>query len=301
MPSPLSQIGPAALDRMTDTMSDAEISAHFGLSRTAATHLRNQYGILSFSQKHGKRKYKEVYKFKPGLQRAFSYRMCGANEHYFDKVTSPRQAYWLGLLLADGWIVTHKGALTGFALALHERDLSLLQVFAEDLGCPQLVRRERKGSSLYQVKLTSEVAANKLQELGVIPKKSKNIQLPLLDRSLMPHLIRGYFDGDGSIQVRKNALTMQITSGSEQMLLDVGSLLLREIGARTRVGRDRSAFVLRAYAANAIKFGRYMYGDSEHCEISMTRKKEKFMEYLLSDAGRSWERLLSDLDSAPSR
>jgi hypothetical protein len=301
MPSPLAEIGPEALDRMTDAMSDGEISALYGLTRTAATYARKRLGVRSYQEKHGKRRYVGNYEPKPGSKRAFSYRLAGARERYFERVETPRQAYWLGLLYADGWIVTHRGEPTGFALALHERDIDLLKAFAEDLGCPSLLRRTRPGSPLHQLKLSSRAACDDLISLGVVPRKSKVVELPELPGELMPHFIRGYFDGDGSVGVRGVSLSAQITSGSEAMVRQLRDYLADRHGIDSSITRDRNAFVLRWYAGNAVRLARVLYGRPPHGEIAMQRKREKFFDFLGSGAGHSWEQLLSDLDSAPSR
>jgi hypothetical protein len=227
--------------------------------------------------------------------------MAGVNERYFKQVDTPRKAYWLGLLFADGWIVTHKDVSIGFALALHERDLDLLEAFAFDLGCPSLVRRTRLGSPLHQVKVTSAEACADLACHGVVPRKSSVIELPDLPGHLMPHFVRGYFDGDGSVSVRGATLSAQITSGSEAMLEQVRAYLALAEGIQASIRQDRNSFVLRCYGGNAMRLARFLYGRPPHGEIAMQRKQEKFFDYLGSGAGHSWEQLLSDLDSAPSR
>lgn len=301
MPTGLSELGPEQLDRMTDTMTDAEISAQFGLSRTAATHARNRYGIRSFAEKHGQRKYKEYYEPKPNAQRVFSLKRMGVNTRYFESLTSPSQAYWLGLLLADGWIVTEHDDPRGFAIALHVRDKKLLDQFAQDLGYSGLVKPERAGSRLLQIKVSSVEMANNLISLGMPPRKSKILEIPELKKDLMPHLVRGYFDGDGHVGIRGNSLTVQFTSGSLAALERLLFHLRSEAGARMSIHHDRNAYVLRAYAGHAIKTLAYMYGTHGEYLPAMERKLQKFHDYLESDAGRSWRRLLSREDSASSR
>lgn len=301
MKTPLSRLTYHELDALTDVMTDAEISATYGLSRTAATHARNALGIKSLAQKRGKRQYKQSYPLKPGAKRAFSYRMAGADEAYFSEIDSPRKAYWLGLLLADGWIVTEHGNPTGFAIALHERDREALELFESDLGCRGMIRRTRPNCDLFQIKLTSKLAVNDLIRCGIIPRKSKTALFPSLPADLAVHCLRGYFDGDGCVGVRGNSIIAQFTSGSNQLLLHIKNKILACHGIGSTLARDRESFVLRLYAANAIRFSRLIYGYPPHGEFSFARKREKFFSYLGSGAGRSWEQLLSDLDSAPSR
>jgi hypothetical protein len=291
---PLTGLSREMFDELTDSMSDSQISALYGYSRTAATYARKRLGVKSYSEKHGTRIYKDHYEPNPNHRRAYSFRKSGANVRFFETLSTPRQAYWLGLLYADGWIVTEKQQVRGVALALHQRDEDLLREFAQDLGCPQLVRPERADSSLLQVKVKATEMAEDLVRLGMVPRKSKVITMPRLAPELRPHFLRGYYDGDGCIHVRGNSLTMQITSGSEAMLLDIQKHLQSDLSVGSTVSKDRGSCVIRFYAANAILLGDYLYGNPPHQEISMTRKREKFFDYQGSGAGHSWRQLLSD-------
>lgn len=289
------------MERLTDTMSDAEISALYGLTRTAATHARKQLGVKSYAEKHGKRRYRDSYEPKPGAKRVFSHRLSGVDEHYFSSIGTEDRAYWLGFFLADGWIVTEKGTPTGFAIALHERDKEALQDLQNRLGGSNMLRRTRPGSNLLQLKLTSGVAARQLILHGVVPRKSRVATLPKLSDELMPHLIRGYFDGDGSISVRGVTLTMDFTSGSKVLLDQIRVHLERVAGVKPNLTPDRASWKLRFYAENAVRLGCYIYGRPAHNLFCLSRKKQKFLSYLETDAGHSWEQLLPVLGSAPSR
>lgn len=289
------------MDRLTDTMTDAEISSLYGYTRTAATHCRKRLGVLSWNQKNGRRRYRSDYEIKPGQQRVFSHRMSGADERYFQDINTPEKAYWLGFFLADAWIVTEKDQPTAFAIALHERDCEALEHLQEQLNGTSMIRRTRTGSPLFQIKLTSRLAAEDLIKQGVKPRKSKTARLPNLKALLMPHLLRGYFDGDGSISVRDNSLTMDFTSGSRLLLEDIKEHLQEAIAVTPSINLDRASFKLRVYAANAIRLGEYLYGCPPYNCFSLTRKREKFFGYLDSGAGHSWKQLPSDLDSASSR
>ena len=62
-----------------------------------------------------------------------------------------------------------------------------------------------------QQKLFNEF--KKLFELGCLNNKTQKIRLPNLSNELMPHFIRGYFDGDGSIykiKKRPNSFSVSI-------------------------------------------------------------------------------------------
>jgi intein/homing endonuclease len=269
------------LDQLTDSLSDKEISEMFGLSRTAATHLRKKLGIKSFNEKTGTRKYLDHYPQNKTRKRAFSFVKEGANENYFHVIDSPRKAYWLGLLYADGWIVTEHSKPKGFSIALHERDKYLLEWFASDLNHKGLVKKERATGKLFQVKLTSEVAANDLIGLGVVPKKSKIVVLPKLNDKLYPYFVRGYFDGDGCVYTRKNSISIKITSGSNTMLLQLNELLKKCVFIEGSITEDKGCFNLCFYAGQALRLASYIYNTEQEKDLCMVRKREKVLTFKL--------------------
>lgn len=263
------------LDELTSLYSDAEISRSFGLSRTAATHARKKHGILSYAQKKGERKYKDVYEEKPGAKRVFSYRKNGANENFFADIDSPRKAYWLGLMAADGWIVREHNEPKGFAIALKEADSYLLEQFAEDLGCPNLVRKERETNNLWQIKLTAKNAAAYLIRAGVPPKKSLIVEAPKLPHNLFIFWLRGYFDGNGSVSKRKNSIEAKITTGSKLLATQLNKFLNEEHIYPTLDGVDKE-YNLRMYSKNALHFGELIYANVSEDVPCLLRKKDLF-------------------------
>lgn len=296
----LPELTAAQLDLLTDTLTDAEIGALAGVTRTAATNHRRKWGVLSWAQKHGTRRYKESYEPRPGAKRAFSHRL-GCNERCFERIETPAQAYWLGMLAADGWIVTHHQESVGVALALHPRDRDLLREYASFVGFHGEPRRTRPGAELYQVKITSKLMASDLAAQGIVPRKSKVLRLPGIDQSLMPHFVRGLFDGDGSVTRRENSLSAQITTGSSDLVDGLKAWLDTQTPRPCSIGKDRDAYVLRWYADNAEALAWYMYAGDPAARPRMERKARIFFGCPGSGAGHSWEQLLSGLDSAPSR
>jgi len=260
------------LDELTSFYSDAEISESFGMSRTAATYARKKHGVLSFEQKNGKRKYKQVHEIKPDAKRVFSYRKSGANENFFAYIDTPRKAYWLGLIAADGWIVREHAKPTGFGLALKEMDSYLLRLLAEDIGCPELFRKERETTNLWQIKLTAEKTALDLIKAGIPPKKSLIVEAPNLPRRLFLPWLRGYFDGNGSVSRRNNSLEAKITTGSGKLAQQLQQFLYEEQVYPTLKG-ENNEHNLRMYANNAELFGKLIYSKISEDVPHLARKR----------------------------
>jgi hypothetical protein len=248
----------------------------YGLSRTAATHHRLSSGVRSFAEKHGRRKYRPSYDRGPEAKRAVSYRREIRGD-YFRAIESPEQAYWLGFLAADGWIVTENGDLRGVGLAIHERDVNLLQQFARAVRFPGSPLRTRPHSRMMQVKFTSPEMAADLTRNGVTPRKSRTILWPVLRRDLQSHYARGVFDGDGSVSRRQNgSLTAQLTTASEQFALGLKDWADQFLPRESTLRRDRSAFVVRWYADNALALASVLYdGTTPEC-LRLERKYRVF-------------------------
>ena len=121
------------------------------------------------------------------------------NEKFFETINSEAQAYILGFIYSDGCVYKLP---TAFALSITqlEQDKDILLNIKKELqsGYPlieKIVKVNNKKS--YTFYAYSKKIFNDLEKLGVTPNKSLTLQFPtFLDESLMPHFIRGLFDGD---------------------------------------------------------------------------------------------------------
>lgn len=123
---------------------------------------------------------------------------------YFKEIDCYHKAYFLGFIKADGYIDHNRNR---FALRLQERDKVILQRFCDTLNLPQ----ERLNTIIYSNdrKNHSENRQNNI-ELAITHNefvsyfkdvKYKSI-LDKIPEEFCYHFIRGYFDGDGSINYR---------------------------------------------------------------------------------------------------
>jgi hypothetical protein len=126
------------------------------------------------------------------------------NEYFFHNLEE-NSAYWLGFLYADGFVRMKDGKSGELKLKLKDSDKEHLQTFLNHLGSnnPIIFGMDNK-SKFCSVTVYSNVIVNKLFEIGCVNNKTQKIRLPNLNKDLMPHFIRGYFDGDGCISKVKN-------------------------------------------------------------------------------------------------
>lgn len=133
------------------------------------------------------------------------------NIDYFENIDSEHKAYWLGFLFADGYIVDHSNCYgeDSFGLSLAEEDKQILELLKKDLQATNPIltyeRKGTKGQPLSRIILTSQKTVDDLIDKGCIKKKSLFLAPPKkVPEELIPHFIRGFFDGDGSITKTKN-------------------------------------------------------------------------------------------------
>jgi len=134
------------------------------------------------------------------------------NERFFDKITTERQAYWLGFLAADGSVQNKPGKRL-LSVVLANKDRGYLELFRDHIESEHNIYyferdKEYKGykyhSEVVQLDLPSSRLVEGLVKNGIVPNKTKILQPPKLPSRLVRHWIRGYFDGDGSVSRDKS-------------------------------------------------------------------------------------------------
>ena len=128
------------------------------------------------------------------------------NEDYFENIDNEYKAYYLGWILTDGNIFKFEGnnycptAQAKISLYIKEEDKYILDAFKEQVGVNTLITNDNRGCCVF--KMHSNKMAEDLSKFGIVPKKSQLTYLPKIDEKLMPHFIRGIFDGDGCIYIK---------------------------------------------------------------------------------------------------
>jgi len=204
------------------------------------------------------------------------------DQTYFDIIDTPDKAYFLGILYADGYNNTKRGAIS---INLQERDTDILvqlSALIQPSKPLQLVTYHNSNlSRQYRLTICSRKISTRLSELGCTDKKTFTLKFPTNDqvnKSLLSHFVRGYFDGDGHISKSKKKYFSLV--GTNDFLLSLQELLVTELGFNKNKmiprfpERDNNINTL-AYCGRlqCLKFGDWMYRDAE---LYLKRKKEAF-------------------------
>lgn len=146
------------------------------------------------------------------------YRKYFFNFDFFEKIDNELSAYWLGFMYADGCVLPVGKDGYGeqeFKIQIAEQDLELLEKFKDDIKSTYPIRYDKsdnRGNTQAQAiqSLRSQKTVNDLKKLGCIERKSLILQFPTesqVPKKFLPHFIRGYFDGDGSISYYQRSAT----------------------------------------------------------------------------------------------
>ena len=122
-------------------------------------------------------------------------------KNYFNKISTYHQAYILGLISADGSVYANK-----IELSLAEKDSEILEKIAPFLGkeidIKTKVDKRPNRQNVKRIFLYSKYIREVLNDYGFDNNKIFTLKFPnYIPKRLLPHFIRGYFDGDGNISV----------------------------------------------------------------------------------------------------
>lgn len=148
------------------------------------------------------------------------------NDKYFNDITTPNQAYWLGFIYADGWITANSRHYE-FAIELKREDEYILKALNEELGGNHLITQKHRKMIICDnthesesftsvLRVNSKEIVSGLNKNGIDFNKTKTTTIPMVSDDLFPDFLRGYIDGDGCIhRMNKNILGIHITSANK--------------------------------------------------------------------------------------
>lgn len=135
----------------------------------------------------------------------------------FHTIDTPEKAYWLGFLTADGYNNEERGTIQ---LNLGNIDKGHLVKFYNFIEAKEPVEQYIKptvggvGQRTWSLSLHDKDMSKDLKKLYVFQRKSTKEKFNWnLDKKLLPHYIRGYFDGDGHLS--KKEVKISIVSSKE--------------------------------------------------------------------------------------
>jgi len=215
------------------------------------------------------------------------------NENFFKNPEKWNQehAYLLGWICSDG-----SNSDVRMSIRLQEKDKKILEILKEILEYegPLIYLKRNKINIIngkypfksYQNRYSLNIGrmnfCKTLTNLGINGDKS-HLEFPkYLKEELIPHFLRGYYEGDGTFCVYYPAgrLNFEINLiASKNFILTTQQILKKELGIETRIDYEgfyrNGVVVLRAAGVNnALKIFNYLYKDAHFC---LKRKFRKFL------------------------
>ena len=127
------------------------------------------------------------------------------NESYFDIIDADEKAYIIGMLASDGCVRNNT-----ISISLQECDKDILEKINICLNSNRPLyytdnhMKGVKGSNFYTLAITNKHMANTLKSIGIVENKSLTLHFPdVINDELLPHFLRGLWDGDGFIEKKR--------------------------------------------------------------------------------------------------
>lgn len=208
------------------------------------------------------------------------------DEHYFDNIDDQNKAYIAGLLWADGCNQLDKGKIT---IQLQERDQEILQQIKEisnnERPLLKINLNDKNPNWQNSILLTwqSKNISQILNDYGMVPRKSLVLEFPFwLDKSLYPHFLRGYIDGDGSVYFSKSKNYIRVSMVGTKMFLNVVKNICYEIEVKTYMSHKNAQNEMTCSLSTTsnkgtLKLLYWIYADSN---LKLQRKYNKYQQAL---------------------
>lgn len=199
------------------------------------------------------------------------------NENFFEEIDSEIKAYFLGLIITDGYIIKNKTKKKNSAvlgIELKESDKYILERFAK-IFYENKSLAYKPSKKTYMLTIYSNKLCEDLAKFGVVPRKTNTVRIPDMNNEVLQrHLVRGIFDGDGTVFISKGVIKFGLY-GNKQTVGAFRDLLETRLNANRVKITDKTTVQQITYASrkDVLSFYNFIYQDAT---IYLLRKKELF-------------------------
>lgn len=169
-------------------------------------------------------------KFKGKSKRKYSF-----DRSFFKEIVNEEQAYYLGFIYADGGVTNDSNKYI-LELSVKYEDRFILSCFKNSIKYSGKInysynRADRNSDKYFKrarLFINDKELIEDLNKLGVTARKTFKIDFPSSDivpKNLIPHFIRGFFDGDGNACFSKGILSVSFASVNNNFILGLRSYL----------------------------------------------------------------------------
>ena len=203
------------------------------------------------------------------------------NEDYFN-IQSHNMAWILGFLASDGTVSSSDNTIK---IGLAAKDIEILEKIKSEIEIENKIvtYTTRDGFDCVDLHWTCAKHKQVLAEYGITPKKTFTIKPPLkLNKEFYIDFIRGYFDGDGSVNLLQGKnLRWQICGATREILEWIVDVLYIQYDIpKVNVLKDKNRpnYYYFQYSTNATRqIYKILYTPNS---LYLKRKKDHFDEII---------------------
>lgn len=194
------------------------------------------------------------------------------NVHFFENYTI-ESCYWAGFIAADGTIRSDRDSVE---IHLSKEDINHLDKIAKATNFAGNIRIGKKDCC---ISFAGEWFKKSLENnFDLTPRKSMFVFVSdKIPKNMIPHYLRGYFDGDGCVSQTNNYLHISFTSGSKRFLNQVIEIIY-DLGIKVRNKSEKpkiQRYSIHYFCKNAYYVLKFLYKDS----TALTRLDRKYLLY----------------------
>lgn len=200
----------------------------------------------------------------------------------FNIIDTEEKAYWLGFLMADGYVSKDSNTVE---LSLKGSDSNHLERYNNFLKNSNpikisTVKTNGKEYNRCRCAVTDKHFHDRLIELGCTPQKSLTLKFPdkniFANNNLIRHFIRGYVDGDGCLTYTKTGRLVIEIIGTKEFLEEIISLYpdyFKKVLHKDKRRLSSNTYFITCSCNNADRFANILYNNINIC---LDRKYERF-------------------------
>ena len=193
------------------------------------------------------------------------------DEDYFENIDTEGKAYFLGIMYSDGSVSKNQ-----FYLKMKDEDV--LQSFKLELKTEAPIRRIESYQDAYILEVSCKKLCMHLNNHGCVPNKTRVIQVPKLREDLYRHFIRGFFDGDGCLQLNDKLYhcRFDLVCAAKQFLEQLRPMITEHAKTNGYLGKEKNYDIwhLNYSGHQVVQILDWLYKDSH---FYMKRKYNKYL------------------------
>ncbi|MFA4998585.1 MAG: LAGLIDADG family homing endonuclease [Candidatus Paceibacterota bacterium] len=201
-------------------------------------------------------------------------------------------SYILGYIVSDGCIHKRKDRKCSYVLNITSKDREHLLKIRDVLETNYPISRKYNSQkiSYFQIQISNKEVCQNLISLGILPRKTHNLNFIEVSKKYFPHFVRGFFDGDGTVYIYRVNKTLQIKAGfvssSPTFIKKFNRQLCGEMGIPCKnihkvFSKDKNLpqYSIYFYIDDCERLVKFMYGDNS--SLYLSRKRLVFEKWKL--------------------